>query len=441
LHAPPSQPSIDLTPSGDLGERQVTENPGLILRTLLRLPTFQGFLYPEYRLLWYGQVANALAHWMDRVAQGWLMYELTNSAVQLGAVTAIRAVPLLFLSPLAGTLADRGSRKTQLVIAEAINALLYAFLTALVVTGQGHPWHLYAVAIGSGIVQVFHGPARQAMISEAVDPRDMTNAIGLSSVAFNGSRMIGPAIAGILIAVAGTGSAYIVETVLFALTTLWTIQVTGHASRPVASSRHGPRPSFMTSMVEGWRFVRHNPTIRAGMMVLMLGSFFAVPFSTLLPIFAKDILDVGSAGQGFLLTGMGVGALSSSVLIASLGNRLPRGRVMVGAAFCYGSLLVLFAASQWIVVSMPLMVLIGLANVMCNALVQTVVQAHAPSEIRGRIMAVYQQRDLSVTAGSMLIGALAAAWGAPQAVAAMGAACAVGAAAIWITIPHVRTIR
>jgi predicted MFS family arabinose efflux permease len=177
------------------------------------------------------------------------------------------------------------------------------------------------------------------------------------------------------------------------------------------------------------------------MMVLMLGSFFAVPFSTVLPIFAKDILDVGAAGQGLLLTGMGVGALSSSVVIASLGNRLPRGRVMVAAAFCYGSLLVAFAASPWIGISMPLMVLIGLANVMCNALVQTVVQAHAPSEIRGRIMGVYHQRDLAVTAGSMLIGALAAAWGAPQAVAAMGAACAVGAAAIWITVPHVRSIR
>ncbi len=427
--------------TGGPSERRITERPGLLLRTLLRVPTFQGFLYPEYRLLWYGQVANALAHWMDRVAQGWLMYELTNSAVQLGGVTAIRAVPLLVFSPIAGTLADRGSRKMQLVIAEGINALLYVILTALVVTGLVEPWHLYAVAVASGIVQVFHGPARQAMISEAVDPRDMTNAIGLSSIAFNGSRMIGPAIAGILIAVGGTSSAYIAETVLFALTTLWTIQVTGHSTRPVAPSRHGSRPSFLKSMVEGWRYVRHNPTIRAGMMVLMLGSFFAVPFSTLLPIFARDILDVGSTGQGFLLTGMGVGALSSSVLIASLGNRLPRGRVMVIAAFCYGSLLVLFAASQWIAISMLLMVLIGLSNVMCNALVQTVVQAHAPSEIRGRIMGVYQQRDLAVTTGSMLIGALAAAWSAPLAVAAMGTACAVGAAAIWITVPHVRSIR
>jgi MFS family permease len=378
---------------------------------------------------------------MDQVARGWLMYELTNSAVQLGAVTAIRAIPLLIFSPVAGTLADRHGRKTQLVVAETVNAVLYAMLAILVITRLVEPWHLYAVAVGSAVVQVFHGPARQAMITESVDPREMTNAIGLSSIAFNGSRTIGPTIAGVLIALAGTGACYVVQAGLFALTTIWTIQLRGDYIRLPSGARRGPAPSFRTSMVEGWRFVRQNETVRSGMLILMLASFFAVPFSTLLPIFAKDILHAGATGQGLLLTGMGIGALLSSILIASLGNRLPKGRFMVGGAFTYGALLIVFAASHWLVVSVVLMVVIGLVNVWCNALVQTVVQANAPSEIRGRVMGVYQQRDLAVTAGSMLIGALAAASSAPAAVAAMGAACAVGAATIALAIPHVRTIR
>jgi MFS family permease len=421
--------------------RPATDEPRGLLRALLRVPTFQGFRYPEYRLLWYGQVGNGLGHWMDQVARGWLMYELTNSAVQLGAVTAVRAIPLLLFSPVAGTLADRHGRKTQLVVAEAVNAVLYAVLAILVLTRLVEPWHLYAVAVGSAVVQVFHGPARQAMITESVEPHDMTNAIGLSSIAFNGSRTLGPTIAGVLIALAGTGAAYVVQAGLFAATTIWTIQLRGDVDRRHSESRHGPRPSFLTSMVEGWRFVRHNETVRSGMLVLMLASFLAVPFSTLLPIFAKDVMRAGASGQGLLLTGMGVGALLSSILIASLGNRLPKGRFMVGGAFTYGTLLVVFAASHWLLVSMALMVVIGLVNVWCNALVQTVVQANAPSEIRGRVMGVYQQRDLAVTAGSMLIGGLASAYGAPGAVMAMGTACALGAATIYLAIPHVRTIR
>jgi MFS family permease len=405
------------------------------------LPTFSAFRYPEYRLLWYGQVGNGLGHWMDQVTRGWLMYDLTNSAVQLGAVTAVRAIPLLLFSPVAGTLADRRGRKGQLVVAEGINAALYAILAALVLTHVVEPWHLYAVAVGSAIVQVFHGPARQAMISESVEPHDMTNAIGVSSIAFNGSRTIGPSIAGVIIAMAGVGASYVVEASLFTLTTIWTMQLRGHPQRAHGSARRGEAQSFLGSMVEGWRFVRRNETVRTGMLVLMLASFFAVPFSTLLPLFAKDILQAGSAGQGLLLTGMGVGALLSSVLIASLGDRLPKGRLMVGGAFTYGVLLVVFAASSWLVVSAVLMVAIGLVNVWCNALVQTVVQANAPSEIRGRVMGVYQQRDLAVTAGAMLVGALAAAWGGPWAVTAMGAACALGAALIYIGIPHVRSIR
>jgi MFS family permease len=181
-----------------------TRHTGL-LGPFLNLPTFRAFHYPQFRLLWYGQVGNGLAMWMDQVAEDWLMYKPTNSAVQLGGVTAIRAVPLLLLSPIAGAMADRHSRRAQLVVAQGVDAATYGIMAVLIYAGLIEPWHVYAVAISGGIVQVFQGPARQAMISGSVAPRDITNAVGVSSIAFNGSRTLGPAIAGILIAVVGTG--------------------------------------------------------------------------------------------------------------------------------------------------------------------------------------------------------------------------------------------
>lgn len=441
MHSPSSSHPGDPALKDGRVSHVVTDEPGGLLGLLVRIPTFSAFRYPQYRLLWYGQVGNALSFWMDQVTRGWLMYELTGSAVQLGAVTFIRVIPLMLLSPIAGTMADRQGRKALLVLAQGVNVALYGVLAVLIVLHLVHPWHVYAIAVGSAIVQVFQGPARQAMQTEVVDPRDMTNAIGVSSIAFNASRSIGPAIAGIIIAAVGTGGAYGVQAMLFLLSTIWTIQLQPDAPRAVSPDQRGPAPSFLTSTIEGWRFVRQSETVRTGMLVMMVTSFFAASFTTLLPIFAKDILEHGATGQGFLLTAMGIGALLSSVLIASLGDRLPKGLLIVGGSFAYGALLVMFAASHWFAVSVVLMVVIGLVNVWCNALVQTVVQANAPSAIRGRVMGVFQQRELFLTAGSMLIGALGAAWGAPAAVGAMGAACALSALLIYVAIPHVRTIR
>ncbi|HEY3118443.1 MAG TPA: MFS transporter [Chloroflexota bacterium] len=431
--------SIEPASTAPAEDSSAAPNRPSFFRSVANLPTFRAFHYPQFRLLWYGQVGNGLSLWMDQVARGWLMWELTGSAVQLGGVTAIRVVPMLLLSPVAGTMADRYGRRRQLVISQSLNFVLYAAMAVLIYTRIVQPWHVYVIAVLSGVVQVFQGPARQAMTSESVEPRDITNAIGVSSIAFNGSRTIGPAVSGVLIAVAGTGASYLAQAILYLLSTIWTIQLDPSWDKESAGGRQ--RGSFLASTLEGWRFVQHDQTVRTGMIVLAMAAFLAQPFGTLLPIFAKEILGAGSTGQGFLLTGMGVGALLSAVSIASLGDRLPKGYLMLGGAFFYGLLLVGFAFSAWYLVSILLMVVIGMANVFCNALIQTVVQTHSPPAIRGRVMGVFQLRDLLSTAGAMLIGILATVWGAPWAVATMGATCALGALAVYFGIPHARTIR
>src|SRR5262249_44878934 len=300
------------------------------LRGVLRLQTFAALRHREFCLLWSGQAATAMAMWMDQVARGWLLYELTNSPVQLGLVHGVQAIPILVLSPVAGSVADRYPRKRQVVVAQVLAGLMYAVLALLILTGHIQPWHVYATAFGMAIVQTFHQPARAAMIADAVPPRDLTNAIGLDSLAFNMARSSGPALAGFLIATLGTASCYAVQVGFYLVAIVWTLRLRPDPS--AATSVHGRAASgasFGQSIVEGWTFSWRNEAVRAGLLIMMCASLFIVPFTTLLPVFARDLLGVGATGQGGLLTAMGLGALCSAVLLASLGDRLPRGFLML----------------------------------------------------------------------------------------------------------------
>jgi MFS family permease len=370
------------------------------------------------------------------------MYELTDSPVQLGLVRATQILPLLFLSPVAGTLADRYDRKIQMLAAQFLNVLIYAATAALILTGQIQPWHVYLTALGNAIVQVFQQPARQSMVSESVDRRHLTNAIALNSVAFNVSRSGGPALAGILIAVVGTGGSYVVQTALYLFATVWTLQLRPASRAIEAGSPQSPAPpSFVRGTLEGWRFIWRNEAVRAGMLISAASSLLAMPSNTLLPVFARDILHAGSTGQGLLLTGMGVGALFSVVLLASLADDLPKGLMMIGGTFLYGLSIVGFSASHWFGASVLLMVIMGIFHVTSTTVVQTIIQAEAPAEMRGRTMSIYQQHQILSTLGSMAIGGMAVLWGAQWAVGSMGIACALAAVAILVALPRARLIR
>jgi MFS family permease len=411
-----------------------------MLGSVLRLRTFAALRHPEFRLLWAGQTATSMAMWMDQVARGWLMYELTNSPVQLGLVHGVQAIPILLLSPLAGSVADRYPRKQQVVVAQMLAAVTYAVLGLLIVTGRIQAWHVYATAFGMAIIQTFHQPARAAMVADAVPPRDLTNAIGLNSIGFNVARSTGPALAGILIATLGMASSYVVQTACYLVAVVWTLRL----SSPPSTATRGPGApsvSIGQSIIEGWRFSWRNEAVLTGLLVTMCASLFMMPFTTLLPVFARDLLGVGATGQGALLTAMGIGAIGSAVLIASVGDRLPRGLLMLGGVTLYGLSVIAFAASPSFRLSLGLMTIVGLAHVSSYALVQTVIQTYSPAAFRGRTMAIFQMSSVVTTLGSMLAGTLAALVGARWAVAAMGAAGALLTVAIAVALPHARRIR
>ncbi len=427
---------------GDVSRQETSKQTWRPRHVLLQLHAIEALRHREFRLLWFGHSFTSMAFWMDQVARGWLIYELTDSALQLGLVRGVQAVPTLLLSPVAGSAADRYSRKMQILVAQIIDGLMFAALALLIFAGEIQPWHVYATAFGTAVVQTFQQPARAAMVADVVPSSHLTNAIGLNSIIFNVARSTGPALAGVLIATLGTAGSYATQTVFYLLATVWTLRLRpaeGDAAGSRSDSNH--ESSFGQSIIEGWKFSWKNEVVRTGLLVVMLASLFIVPFTTLLPVFARDIHDVGATGQGLLLTAMGVGALGSAVIIASLGDRMPRGIFMLGGVALYGLSVVAFSASPWFELSMILMVIVGFANVCSHALVQTVIQAYSPSEFRGRMMSIFHMSNVVFTIGSVFIGVLATLWGARWAVAAMGTAGALSMIAIQLALPRARHIR
>jgi MFS family permease len=429
-------------PPGIAGAGEATSTQSLrVFQALHQLRILDALRHREFRLIWYGQIFSSMATWMDQVARGWLIYELTDSAFQLGLVRGIQAIPILLLSPLAGSTADRYSRKMQVLVAQLVDGLLYSVIALLIFTGQIQPWHVYVTAFGMSIVWTFQQPSRAAMVGDAVPVNQLTNAVGLNSIVFNVARSAGPALAGFLIALFGTAGSYTAQAIFYLLATVWTIQLRSGRPSPRSHGARADKESLGQSIIEGWKFSWRNEAVRASLLIVVSASLFIIPFMTLLPVFARDILKVGATGQGLLLSAMGVGALCSSILLASFGDRWPRITLMLGGVTLYGFIIVAFAASPWFELSLALMGIVGIVHVTSHALAQTVIQTYSPSDFRGRTMAIFHMTHVVLLAGGILIGGLSTFVGAQWAAASMSVAGALAMVAIYLAMPRARLIR
>jgi MFS family permease len=410
------------------------------LTALRNSRAFKTLHYRDFRTVSVCQIFGNLGFWMDELSRGWLIYQITDSMVQLGLARGVQFVPLLLFAPFAGTFADRYSRRTLLLIAQGMSALIFAVLAALIFAGIVQPWHVYVAAVCSGLMQVIQQPARSSLVSDTVPSELLTNAIGLTSMIFNGARLIGPALAGAIIAITDTGGAYTAQALCLFIATLWAAKLRPMPhSAEVKALMH--RESYAQSILKGWQFAWNHKTVRAGILCTTLVSLFVFPFTTLLPVFARDILHVGASGQGMLLAAMGGGAVISSILITVSGHRWTRGKVMLDASLIYGLMAVGLACSPWYWLALVFMMLAGLCHVHANALVHTVVQTYSTPEYRGRSMALFNMSQMLSTAGSVLIGVLAAALGPRGAVAAMGLAGAAGILVLGVLMPSSRKIK
>lgn len=379
--------------------------------------------------------------WMDQVARGWLVYEMTSSPFLLGLTVALKFFPMLFLSLVAGVIADRYSRKIQIIIAEALNGVLHLALAFLIITNSLEVWHIMATALISGISQAFQHPARFVLIADLVDNRYLHNAIALNSVIFNVSRTLGPAFAGILIASIGLDKTYFAMAFIYLITVILTVQINEPPLRQRSAKKEHESNNFLGEMMEGLKYVRSDRIILALLALSLISSFVGQPYMSLMPIFAKDILNVGPKGLGLLLGFSGVGAIIGALFIGTLSRERALGTYLLAFIISFGILLVFFAFSPFFALSLALMILVGFFQTGNHVLTNTLVQTHTPNEIRGRVMGVYFLDRGIMPLGTLLAGTMAHVMGTPLTVSLMGVILALLATAITISMPTIRRLR
>ncbi len=393
------------------------------MRLFQNVRTFESLALRDYRLLWLGQLTTSMGQWLDQVARGWLVYDLTHSPLQLGLVSASRGIPILLFGTIAGVVADRYGRKSQLIIAQSVNAILNLALAILILTGRVELWHIYATGILAGSVQAFQQPARQVLISDLVGEKQLLNAISLNSAALNVSRSVGPAVGGLLIHAFGVDVSYFAQAALFVLATVWTVQIRVPHVAASIYARASADGSLFHSLKEGFAYIASHRLILAQILLGMAPITLGMPFVSLMPIFAIDVFHGGAQTQGLLLTMVGIGAVAGALGIASLGRRQGSGKLLVIGAAGFGLSLALFAQSPTISIAMAFTFLAGFFNSSYTTQNQTILQTLVPPPLRGRVLGIYMLDRGLMPLGSLLAGALAAWLGGPWAVTIMGTAC------------------
>ena len=378
--------------------------------------------YPAYRAYWLGMLASVGGFQMFRVGQVWLIYELTGSPLSLGYVGVANAVPAIIFNLFGGVFADKLDKRLLIRTTQTITAGLIFLLATLTVMGMVQPWHILAVAFAAGAVEAFDTPARQALFPHLIDRKVMMSAVAMNSTIWQGTRIVAPAVAGLIIDLAGTAVSFYLAGVGFL-----TLAAVMHRLR-VPPIIQGAQGNPARDMLAGLKFIKGNSIFSFLITMTFFNSFFGMAYVMLMPVFAVDILDVGARGQGLLLAMSGVGALLVTIWIGSRGNIQHRGLLFIGGAVMFGLLLVAFALSAKLVGSFALVMVImffmGVFNSAYMISIQSTLQMMVPDRMRGRVMGFYGMTWSIMPLGGMQAGALAQLIEVPFAIAVGGLAVA-----------------
>jgi len=388
----------------------------------------------NFRLFLTGQMVSLVGTWMQNVAQSWLVYRLTGSALLLGLIGFLSQFPVFLLAPLGGAIADRRGRHRLVVATQTASMLLAFALAALTLGGWVRVWHVGLLAALGGVVSALDIPARQSFLVEMVGREDLANAIALNSSMFNGARALGPAVAGVMVAALGEGWCFFVNGVSF-LAVIAGLLLMRLPSRPVPTGS----PSPWRDLIEGVRFAWRSVPIRALLLLVGAVSLFGAPYTILMPVFAARLTPGGPRTLGVLMGAVGVGALLGAVTLAMRLSVRGLGRWAARAAAGLGLALVLFAASRSLFVAAPVLVVVGFGMMVQMAAVNTLLQSMVPDPLRGRVMALYSAMNMGMTPfGALLAGALAHRAGAGVAVGAGGIVCLLAALFFRARLPAMR---
>jgi len=383
--------------------------------------TFRSLGVRNYRLYFTGQAVSWIGTWMQSVAQAWLILTLTHSGVAIGATLALQYGPILVLGPWGGILADRFDKRKLLIGTQTSAGLLALALGVLTVTHVVEPWMVFVIAGVFGLVTALDNPARQSFIVEMVGRQDLPNAVSLNSVLMNCARIIGPGLAGLLIATVGTGTCFLINAASYiaVVAALWMM-------RPSELLVGARAPRAKGQLREGFAYVVRSPSLRRPLLLMFVVGLFGFNFATLLPLFATEALHQGPGGYGALFSAMGLGAVAGGLVIAfrgSVGDRL-----MTAGAAAFGAGVVVEALMPTYPWALLAMIPVGIANTVFISTSNSLLQAHATPAMRGRVMALFGMVFLGTTPiGAPLAGWAAEVFGPRWSLALSGAICVVAA--------------
>jgi MFS family permease len=402
----------------------------------------------NFQLFFGGQLISLIGTWMQTVAQSWLVYRLTGSGLLLGAVGFASQIPVFLVAPLGGITADRANRQRVVIATQTASMILAFILAALTLTGKVQVWHIFVLAALLGVVNAFDIPGRQSFLVDMVGKDDLMNAIALNSSMFNGARVIGPAVAGVLVARLGEGWCFFANAVSYVAVIAGLMMMRVHAPARVSA-----KTSPWEHIVEGFQFVNRTAPIRALLILLGLVSVTGMPYVVLMPIFADKIFhnggqefasligsrDLGAVRLGILMGAAGVGALLGALTLAVRSGVKGLGRWVTVCCAGFGISLMLFAMSKSFWLSVSLLLPVGYFIMLQMASSNTLIQVMVPDELRGRVMALYSMMFMGMAPlGALLGGALSDRLGAPMTVALGGIASVAGAWWFGVQLPKIR---
>jgi len=384
--------------------------------------TFRSLQNRNYRLYWLGQVVSLSGTWMQRIAQAWLVLQLTHSPFALGTVTTIQFTPILLFSLFGGVLADRVPKWRFLLLTQSVMAVQALVLAILISTGHIQLLHIYILAAILGVASALDGPTRQAFVIELVGREDLPNAVALNSTIFNTSRILGPGIGGLLIAWVGVAGCFYLNALSFFGVIGGLLLMDPKRFFPARPMRDG---KVLRQIGAGLRYAVTTPDAALPLLLMGILGTFGYNFTVLLPLIGDEVLHSGAIGFGVLTASMGVGSLLAALGVAYRG-RATRQTLLIGVA---GFSVLLFAVglSHWWALTLPLLVALGVCSITFSATASTRLQLVAPGDMRGRIMSIYQLLFAGTTPfGSLIIGGLAERWGVQQATMLVAVICGLG---------------
>jgi MFS family permease len=399
-------------------------------------PTFAAFAHRNYRLYWFGNLTSLIGTWMQSIATGWLVLTLTNSPFFVGLNSTLAWLPAWFVSLPAGAMADRLDKRKLMIWTQSVLALFALLLAVLYWTHILTIYHVLVISCLSGFAATMNGPIAQSLVPDLVGRKNVLNAVALNNAMFNSARIIGPAIAGVLLGTIGPGGCFGINSASFLaiIGALWVIRL----PRP---EPRGPGESVWQQILAGLRFVRGHRDIRTLVIMTAVFSSFGIVYLPLMPVFARDVFHAGAREYGVMMTCIGIGAVVGGLTLATMSKTRHKGRILILGTLGLGLLSVAISFVRDLRLALPLIVLIGFCQTSITSLTNTLIQTLAPEHVRGRALSVYMLAFNGMfPLGSFAGGAIAQKYGAPAATLVGGCAVLVSLAAVSIFAPQVRKL-